>query len=117
MSSSAIRSTAMISFSAMQTMLLSSEAPFDDAFGGLVEIRGFVDDDRRIARAGADGFLARGHRGFHDGGAAGDDEQAHARDVSSAPCAVSIVGLATVVIVPCGPPFATITWLMISIVR
>ena len=58
----AIESTAMTSFSAMQTMLLSSEAPRTIASAAFVEVRGLVDDGRRVARAGADRLLARVHR-------------------------------------------------------
>ena len=43
------------------------------------EVGGFIDDDGRIARAGADGALAGLHRRGDDGGAAGDAEQPHLR--------------------------------------
>src|ERR1051326_4232645 len=50
----------------------------DDVARGLVEVGGLVDDDGRIAGAGADRALAAEHRLADDVGAAGDDDEAHA---------------------------------------
>ena len=51
----------------------------DDRAGGVVEVGGLIDDDRRIARPGDDGALRAAQGGPADGGAAGDAQQ---RDVA-----------------------------------
>src|SRR5262249_34135218 len=50
----------------------------DDAAGRDLEVGGLVDDGRRVAGAGGDDLLARGHGRLDDARAAGHDHQAHA---------------------------------------
>ncbi len=49
-----------------------------DVAAGLVQIGRFIDDDRRVARPGADRPLAAFHRRFDDASPAGDNDQPNA---------------------------------------
>ena len=57
--------------------VIVERAAIDDILGGLFDVRRFVDDDRRIARAGTDGFLARRKDFLDDARAARCDDQAY----------------------------------------
>ena len=59
-SASAMEATAMISFSAVQMMLLSIEAPSTMPSAATLEVGRLVDDRGRIARTGGDHLLAAG---------------------------------------------------------
>ncbi len=76
---SATEATTTVSFSSMQIMLLSNEAPRTMSAAGFFNVGGLVDDDGGVAGAGADGALAAGHGRLDHTAATGDDEDADAR--------------------------------------
>ena len=111
MSASAIDATAMTLLLVDADDVVVGRGAEDDVAARLVDVGGLVDDDRRVARAGADRALAAGHRRLDDRAAAGDDEQADAAFVRISSCADSMVGSATQVMTFGGPPAAMIALL------
>ena len=67
-------------------------AALDDRLGGVVQVGGLIDDDRRIARPGDDRPLLGSQRRPRDGRAAGDAQSAARCDDRTAPWRDSIVG-------------------------